>query len=166
MDKTELLELTRSLGNPLQTQGLLLSLAESCTGGMAASLITEIPGSSAWFESAHITYSNAAKISMLGVNPVTLETYGAVSEQTAIEMAHGALHRGRAHIAAAITGIAGPGGGTQAKPVGTVCFAWATPGHIVSSTRHFSGNRQQIRAQAVQAVFEGLLQLLTQPMQA
>lgn len=166
MDKTELLELTRNLGDALQQQGLLLSLAESCTGGMAASLITEIPGSSTWFESAHITYSNAAKISMLGVNPTTLETYGAVSEQTAIEMAHGALHRGRAHIAAAITGIAGPGGGTQAKPVGTVCFAWATPGHIVSTTRHFSGNRQQIRAQAVQAVFEGLLQLVQQPMQA
>ena len=124
MDKTELLELTRSLGNTLQTQGLLLSLAESCTGGMAASLITEIPGSSAWFESAHITYSNAAKISMLGVNPVTLETYGAVSEQTAIEMAHGALHRGRAHIAAAITGIAGPG---QTGRYGMFCLGHAGP---------------------------------------
>src|SRR5450830_150007 len=123
-----LLSLASQLGELLKAEQRMLAFAESCTGGLCRSLITEIAGSSAWFDSGYVTYSNQAKVEVLGVSTTTLKTHGAVSEQTAIEMALGCLRNGRVNIAASITGIAGPTGGTLEKPVGTVCFAWTGSG--------------------------------------
>ena len=156
----ELLTLAADLGAALKSRGWMLALAESCTGGWAAQTVTAIAGSSAWFDRGFITYSNAAKQEMLGVTSFTLETHGAVSERTALEMALGALKHSHANIAASITGIAGPDGGTAEKPVGTVCLAWATSAGLAKSTLlHFSGNREQVRQQSVKTALEGLLQL-------
>jgi nicotinamide-nucleotide amidase len=163
MDDDALLKLAAELGAALKQRGWMLALAESCTGGMAAQYITAIAGSSAWFERGFVTYSNAAKMDMLGVSLATLDQYGAVSEQTAKEMAQGALAQSRAHIAAAITGIAGPDGGTPDKPVGTVCFAWADKNGISASTVRFSGDRHAVRLQAVNHCLQGLLQLTSAP---
>ena len=161
MATDELLSLSLELGTSLKAKGLKLALAESCTGGLVSSLITEIAGSSAWFDRGFVTYSNQAKIEMLGVSASTLEIEGAVSEATAIEMAQGAVTHSTADIAASITGIAGPDGGSAEKPVGTVCFAWATTdGKSQSSRLHFAGTRQQVREQAAKAVLQGLLKLL------
>jgi len=155
-----LLNLSARLGAALKQRGWTLALAESCTGGMAAQCVTAIPGSSAWFERGFITYSNAAKVEMLGVAETTLQQFGAVSEQTAREMAAGALQHSHAQVAAAITGIAGPDGGAEAKPVGMVWFAWtARDGSPHSEMRCFSGDREAIRRQAVEAVFQGVIQL-------
>jgi nicotinamide-nucleotide amidase len=155
-----LVKLAADVGAALKQHGWMLALAESCTGGWAAQAVTAIPGSSAWFERGFVTYSNAAKVDMLGVAEQTLQQYGAVSEQTVREMAQGALARSQAQIAAAISGIAGPDGGTPDKPVGMVCFAWAAAGQpVLSSTSHFSGDRESIRKQAVETVLHGLLQL-------
>lgn len=118
-------QLAQQLGKSLQARQLKLTLAESCTGGMVAQYVTAIAGSSAWFDCGFVTYSNQSKQAMLGVSDLTLANYGAVSEQTAIEMAQGALQNSHAHIAGSITGIAGPDGGSLTKPVGTVCFGWA-----------------------------------------
>jgi nicotinamide-nucleotide amidase len=160
MVNDDLLKLSAELGTALKSRGWTLALAESCTGGWAAECITAIAGSSAWFDRGFITYSNAAKIEMLGVTENTLSQHGAVSEQTAREMALGALKHSHASIAAAITGIAGPDGGTQEKPVGTVCFAWATAnGDIKTVTRHLSGDREEVRRISVKTVLEVLLQL-------
>ncbi|HEY8353735.1 MAG TPA: CinA family protein [Methylophilaceae bacterium] len=160
MDHAALLKLGAALGQALQQRGLMLALAESCTGGMASQYITAIPGSSAWFDAGLITYSNEAKMRMLAVRAETLTTYGAVSEQTAREMATGALTQSRAGISGAITGIAGPDGGSREKPVGTVCFAWATKtGLLVSATHHFQGDRAAVRTASVQALFERLMSL-------
>ncbi len=145
-----LIPLASELGAALKARGLMLAMAESCTGGMVAQAITSIAGSSTWFERGFITYSNAAKIEMLGVSGKTLEQFGAVSEQAALEMATGALKNSHAQIAGSITGIAGPDGGTPEKPVGTVCFAWATLGDVTSTaTKQFQGNREEIRQQSV-----------------
>jgi nicotinamide-nucleotide amidase len=155
-----LASLAEELGVALKENGLMLVLAESCTGGMVAEVVTSIAGSSAWFDRGFVTYSNEAKIEMLGVSPETLEQFGAVSEEVAKEMALGCLKLGclestalkNSHykIAASITGIAGPDGGSLEKPVGTVCFAWAGTNNLVSTgTRHFDGNREEIRQQAV-----------------
>jgi nicotinamide-nucleotide amidase len=145
-----LLRLAEELGAALQARGCKLALAESCTGGMAAQYVTAIPGSSAWFERGFVTYSNQSKVELLGVSPETLERHGAVSEQTAREMARGALEHSRAQVAAAITGIAGPDGGSPDKPVGTVCFAWTDAmGRITSATLHFTGDREAVRRQSV-----------------
>ncbi|MDW6001784.1 CinA family protein [Vibrio mangrovi] len=128
----------------------VLATAESCTGGGIATAITAIAGSSAWFDRAFVTYSNEAKMEMLGVQPETLTKWGAVSEATAREMAEGAVQHSRASIAISVSGIAGPGGGSAEKPVGTVCFAWkAQSGWEKIETVHFSGDRTQIRSQAV-----------------
>lgn len=160
MVDTELLDLSRALGVALKERGWLLALAESCTGGWAAECVTAVPGSSAWFDCGFVTYSNNAKQALLGVTEQTLELHGAVSEPTALEMALGALHHSQADITAAITGIAGPEGGTQAKPVGTVCFAWATADGVAESiTLHFPGDREAVRLASVKTVLEGLLQL-------
>lgn len=151
MDDSDLLKLAAELGAALKQKGWKLALAESCTGGMAAACVTAIPGSSAWFERGFVTYSNESKIELLGVSPQTLEKYGAVSEETAQEMALGALKHSHADIAAAITGIAGPDGGSAEKPVGMVCFAWAyKSGKVVCDTQHFAGDRQTIRGLSVQ----------------
>jgi len=160
MVNDDLLKLSAELGATLKSRGWTLALAESCTGGWVAECITAIAGSSAWFDRGFITYSNAAKIEMLGVTENTLSQHGAVSEQTAREMALGALKHSHASIAAAITGIAGPDGGTQEKPVGTVCFAWAAAnGYIKTTTRHLTGDREEVRRVSVKTVLEVLLQL-------
>jgi nicotinamide-nucleotide amidase len=162
------LALAAELGIALKAHGLMLTLAESCTGGMVAQTITEVAGSSAWFDRGFVTYSNAAKTEMLGVSTETLEKFGAVSEQTAVEMASGALLHSHAHISASITGIAGPSGGSVEKPVGLVWFAWAIKTmpncklQTVSSKHYFDGNRQQIRQQASMTCMQGLLNLLKQ----
>ncbi len=140
--------LAQDLGIALKKQGLILALAESCTGGMLAQAITSIAGSSAWFDRGFVTYSNQAKIDMLGVNNQTLMQFGAVSEQTAQEMAHGALKLSLAQISASVTGIAGPDGGTLEKPIGTVCFGFGLKNSVKSTTQHFAGNRECIRQQA------------------
>lgn len=152
--------LANKLGLALKASGQMLALAESCTGGMVAELVTSIAGSSHWFERGFVTYSNQAKMDMLGVAAQTLDTYGAVSETTAQAMALGALKHSQAQLAASITGIAGPDGGSIEKPVGTVCFAWAAnDGRMVLATHHFAGNRTQIRQLASQQCLLGLLSL-------
>jgi nicotinamide-nucleotide amidase len=153
--------LAAELGAALQTRGERLAAAESCTGGWLAQAVTAIAGSSAWFDRGFVTYSNAAKTDMLGVPEATLERHGAVSEATARAMAQGALAHSRADWAVAITGIAGPDGGSPEKPVGTVCFAWAEKdGGCQAQTRHFTGDRTAIREQSVRHALRGLRQQL------
>ena len=148
-------------GARLKAQGLKLVTAESCTGGWVAQAVTSVSGSSEWFDSGFVTYSNDAKREMLGVRAETLAVHGAVSEITAREMAAGALDRGAAGVALAVTGIAGPTGGSPEKPVGMVCFAWALRGGAVASeTRRFEGDREAIRRQSVVRSLQGLLERL------
>jgi nicotinamide-nucleotide amidase len=149
------------VGAKLRGKGLMLTTAESCTGGWVAQAVTAIAGSSDWFERGFVTYSNASKMEMLRVTADTLRTHGAVSEQTAREMAAGALAHSRAQVAVAITGIAGPSGGSAEKPVGMVCLAWAKKGHVVSAVTHrFNGDRESVRRQSVIAALQGVLNLL------
>ncbi len=153
--------LATELGAALKTRAYMLALAESCTGGMVAEAITSVAGSSAWFDRAFITYSNQAKIDMLGVSPQMLEKFGAVSEETAKEMVLGCLKNSQAHIAGSITGVAGPNGGTVSKPVGTVCFAWAEAKNQTSTiTQKFEGNREEIRQQATTFLLRRLIERL------
>lgn len=153
-----LLELAANLGETMRARRQMLALAESCTGGWIAQSVTEIAGSSAWFDRGFVTYSNAAKIAMLGVNPETLQTHGAVSRQTACEMAAGALQHSDADIALAVTGIAGPGGGTEEKPVGLVFIAaQRRGGPCLCLERHFKGDRHAIRRQTVLTALQCLL---------
>lgn len=159
MDQQTLETLAGELGRRLLTQGQKLATAESCTGGWVAQCLTSMAGSSAWFDRGFVTYSNESKQEMLGVSPDTLNTHGAVSEATAIAMAQGALRHSHADWTLAITGIAGPAGGSDEKPVGTVCFAWAsTDDHLSCETRLFEGNREDVRAQSVIHALNGLLQ--------
>ena len=164
----ELETLAAELGTALLARGEWLAAAESCTGGWLAQSVTAIAGSSAWFDRGFVTYSNDAKMDMLGVPPTTLERHGAVSEATARAMAQGALAYSRADWTVAITGIAGPSGGSPEKPVGTVCFAWAEKdGGCEAQTCHFSGDRAAVRQQSVRHALRGLLRRLdTTPMQA
>jgi nicotinamide-nucleotide amidase len=156
--------LAAELGVDLVERKALCATAESCTGGLVAGAITEIAGSSGWFDRGFITYSNEAKMEVLGVPEATLERYGAVSEATARAMAEGAVARSRATIAVAVTGVAGPGGGSPEKPVGMVCFAWARSGApTVAATRHFPGDRQAVREASVAVALEGLLARLRRP---
>lgn len=134
--------------------------AESCTGGWVAQAVTSVAGSSDWFERGYVAYSNAAKQELLGVRFQTLKQYGAVSEESARAMALGALRKGRGHIALAVTGIAGPAGGTPAKPVGTVCFAWAQGRKLRSETRRFRGERESVRRRSVIHALQGVLKWL------
>ena len=160
VDDATLLTLAHELGTALKNKGWNLALAESCTGGWAAQSVTAIAGSSAWFDRGFVTYSNLAKQQMLGVGADTLKQYGAVSKQTAEEMALGAIAHSSADISAAITGIAGPEGGSAEKPVGTVCFGWSCKnGQILTQTEVFSGDREAVRRQAVKTALTGLLQL-------
>ncbi|MCP5150495.1 MAG: nicotinamide-nucleotide amidohydrolase family protein [Ectothiorhodospiraceae bacterium] len=152
--------LARDLGARLATRGLTVTTAESCTGGWIAQAITSVAGSSGWFGRGFVTYSNAAKHEMLGVRRRTLEAHGAVSEETVREMARGALEAARADLAVAVSGIAGPGGATPGKPVGTVCLAWAGPGGKLRSTLvRYHGDREAIRRQAVEEALTGLIAL-------
>ena len=151
--------LSRQVGAALAARGEWLATAESCTGGWVAQALTDIAGSSAWFERGFVTYANAAKIEMLGVTPEILANYGAVSCETASAMAAGALRHAHVDWALAITGIAGPSGGSIDKPVGTVCFAWASKRQPTpdSEKMHFDGDRRGIRLQAVRFALNGLL---------
>jgi nicotinamide-nucleotide amidase len=153
----ELFELAQQLGRLLKSNEKKIVLAESCTGGWIAQTITEIPGSSAWFDRGFVTYSNAAKMQMLGVKPETLDKFGAVSAQTATEMANGALAHSDADCAIAVTGIAGPDGGSAEKPVGTVFIAWAYKNQGgVAVQKKLTGDRHQIRRQTVKIAIEGV----------
>ncbi|MFN3543993.1 MAG: CinA family protein [Thiobacillus sp.] len=157
----ELHQLAVDLSEKLRARGWMLATAESCTGGWVGHLLTSLPGSSQWYERGFITYANAAKVEMLGVSPHTLETHGAVSEETAMEMAAGALKHSHADVTLAITGIAGPGGGTPQKPVGLVCYGWAlADGTVMSSTCRLDGDREEIRSRAVAAALRGLIELV------
>ncbi|WP_186123853.1 CinA family protein [Burkholderia gladioli] len=147
-------------GNKLRDEHLMLATAESCTGGMIATAITDISGSSGWFERGFVTYSNQAKSEMIGVPPELIERHGAVSEAVARAMAEGALRNSRAQVALSVTGIAGPGGGSELKPVGTVSFGWSNRLHTEVETLVFRGDREQIRVQAATHALRGLLKLL------
>jgi nicotinamide-nucleotide amidase len=145
----------------LQASGRMLVTAESCTGGWVAEAMTMVPGSSQWFERGFITYTNLAKQDMLGVQPDTLERHGAVSEATVREMVAGALANSPGDVALAVSGVAGPSGGTAAKPVGTVCLAWGLRGGgTVAVTRYFPGDREAVRRDSVIAALEGLIKTL------
>lgn len=158
-DKRQLL--SQTLGEMLSARGWTVTTAESCTGGGIAAAITMIPGSSAWFEYGLVSYANAAKQALLGVQPLTLEKYGAVSEAVVVEMVTGALRVAEADIAVAVSGIAGPGGGSPEKPIGTIWFAWrCATGEQLTERVCFSGDRLQIQQQAVNHALAGLVQLL------
>lgn len=152
-------ELLRQLADVLGASNRMLATAESCTGGWIAKCCTDMAGSSFWFERGFVTYSNVAKQDMLGVKPETLARHGAVSEAVTAEMAAGALRYSLADIALSVSGIAGPGGGSAEKPVGTVCFGWAVRrGAVYTETCHFTGNRDAIRKQSVEHALQGILQ--------
>ncbi|MGF1756370.1 nicotinamide-nucleotide amidase [Photobacterium sagamiensis] len=154
-------QLAERLGEALERRGWVATTAESCTGGGVSTAITDIAGSSGWFDRAFVTYSNEAKQQMLGVQAETLAEHGAVSEAVVREMASGALINSNATISVAISGIAGPGGGTETKPVGTVCFAWAdNTGWLQLETCLFDGDRNAVRQQAIEKSLSGMLQRL------
>jgi nicotinamide-nucleotide amidase len=155
--------LAAQVGGLLKSHGLMLVTAESCTGGGVAQAITGVAGSSAWFERGFVTYSNLAKQQMLGVSETTLVQHGAVSEAVVREMVAGALAHSAAQVALAVSGIAGPGGGTPDKPVGTVWFAWGLKHGATHAQRHqINGNRAEVRAQSVRVALQGVLDLLGQ----
>lgn len=160
---TDLLQLATLLGNTLLEQHHVLVTAESCTGGGIASAVTDIPGSSAWFDCGFVTYSNPAKTHSLGVLPELIAQHGAVSLNVAAAMAQGALAASCGTIAIATTGIAGPGGATPGKPVGTVCFGLACQNHIHTEKQYFAGNRQMVRQQSVIHALKMLLDFLQSP---
>lgn len=159
-----LLKLAQQVGSVLSAHGLKLASAESCTGGWIGQVMTAVPGSSAWYDRGFITYSNLSKRQMLCVQAQTLLQFGAVSEQTAREMAQGAHSMSQAQIAVSVTGIAGPTGGSVEKPVGTVCFAWVLESGAMlasnSKTCYFHGDREAIRRQTVVTALQGVLELL------
>jgi len=153
--------LAAQAGSALKSHGLMLVTAESCTGGGVAQAITDVAGSSSWFDRGFITYSNLSKQQMLGVSEETLIHHGAVSEATVREMVAGALANSAAQVALAVSGIAGPDGGTQDKPVGTVWFAWGiTQRATYASLQHLTGNRSEVRAKAVTIALQGIINLL------
>ena len=161
-DDAALRSLATELGNALHTQHRMLVTTESCTGGWVAKVLTDIPGSSAWFDRGFVTYTNQAKRDLLAVPVEILDTQGAVSQQTAEAMAQGGLRHSQAHFSLAITGIAGPGGSTPDKPVGLVWFAWGekqeTAEPVIWSTHHvFAGDREAVRRQAVATALKGML---------
>jgi nicotinamide-nucleotide amidase len=149
----------QNLATALLAKGWQLAVAESCTGGLIAAACTDLAGSSAWFERGFVTYSNTAKTELLGVPEALLAQHGAVSEPVAAAMAQGALQRSRAHIAASVTGIAGPTGATAGKPVGMVCFGFATTASVSTVTMQFAGDRAAVRQQAVDYALAQLLRL-------
>ena len=154
-----LLAQTVNLADILQQKGWLMATAESCTGGMIAAACTDLAGSSNWFERGFVSYSNESKTELLDVNAAIIARHGAVSEEVARAMVQGAIRHSRAQAAVAVTGVAGPGGGSAAKPVGTVWFGWATPAGVVSEMRHFDGDRRQVREATVQHALQRLLAL-------
>ncbi|HSH42651.1 MAG TPA: CinA family protein [Arenicellales bacterium] len=162
-EQSRIMSLVEDLARELLDRQWRCVTAESCTGGGIARALTELAGSSDWFERGFVTYSNEAKQDMLGVRDETLARHGAVSEETAREMAEGALARSRGQAAIAVTGIAGPSGSSPTKPVGTVVFAWALEGGATATrVRHFEGDRQAVREASVEQGIEGLLIRLRQ----
>jgi nicotinamide-nucleotide amidase len=166
IDSADLNELTNAVATAFSQRGWTLAVAESCTGGLLAASLTDLAGSSQWFERGYVTYSNAAKAACLQVSPMLIEAEGAVSEAVASAMVLGAQLSSGVTAAMSITGIAGPGGGTPEKPVGTVCFGWAiertdASNRITTTTAHFLGDRQSVRQQAVLFALRGLLQSIT-----
>lgn len=165
MDAARTIEaLANRLGEALSSRRLLFAAAESCTAGGVAYAVTQIAGSSRWFDRGFVTYSNAAKRQLLGVAAADLRQYGAVSEQVARAMARGALAASDAQLAVAVTGIAGPGGGSAAKPVGLVCFCWALRRggdlRLCTESRRFDGDRAAVRTQSIIIALEGALRML------
>lgn len=161
MEDLQLYRLAEQVGQMLKARGLMLATAESCTGGWIAEAVTMVAGSSDWFERGFVTYTYISKREMLGVSDATLGSHGAVSEQTVREMVQGALARSHAQVAVAVSGTAGPGGGTPEKPVGTVCLAWAIrDGGLCSETQHMAGDREAVRKQSVEHALKGVLRLL------
>ena len=159
----ELLVLAGEVATEVEQRKLMLVTAESCSGGWIAKTLTDLPGSSAWFDAGVVTYSYEAKEALLGVNPRTLELAGAVSEETVLEMVSGALARFGAGVAVAVTGIAGPSGGTPGKPVGTVWIGWKRRGGYGHARLfHFPGDREAVRRQTVAAALAGLRKILTE----
>ena len=156
----DLVALSEAVGTPCRQRRLLLATAESCTGGWAAQVITHTAGSSEWFDRGFVTYSNEAKINLLGVTPETLQQFGAVSQETAAKMAEGALKNSKALISLAITGIAGPTGGSAEKPVGTVWISVASGGTIISEKFNFGTNRERNIRRASLAALNMLRNLL------
>jgi nicotinamide-nucleotide amidase len=148
------------LGRAALARGVLIATAESCTGGLIAGAVTAVAGSSDWFDRGFVTYSNAAKIDQLGVPEALLDRFGAVSIEVASAMAEGALRASRADWAVSVTGVAGPSGGTEAKPVGTVCLAWAGPKETTSARRVLPGDRAAVRRESVVLALQGLLDRL------
>jgi nicotinamide-nucleotide amidase len=157
-----LYRLAERVGKALKSRGLMLATAESCTGGWIAQAVTMVPGSSEWFERGFVTYTYVSKREMLGVKGKTLAAHGAVAEKVVREMAAGALARSHAQVAVAVSGVAGPGGGTPDKPVGTVCFAWASKKKAPRAlTLHLSGDRDAVRRKSVEKALRGVLQTIS-----
>jgi nicotinamide-nucleotide amidase len=157
---SDIIELAKRTGQTLQAKNLLLATAESCTGGGVAQAITEIAGSSEWFDCGFIAYSNASKTEMLEVSAALIAQHGTVSEEVAAAMATGAIANSNAHVSVATTGIAGPGGAVPGKPVGTVCFAWAKGDSVHTERLVFNGDRHAVREQTVAHALQGLLRFL------
>ena len=155
-----ILDLATQVGQALQARGLLLATAESCTGGGVAQAITEIAGSTGWFDCGFITYSNASKTEMLDVSAALIAQLGSVSEEVAAAMATGALGNSNAHVALSTTGIAGPTGAVPGKPVGTICFGWAKGDQVHTERLVFTGDRQSVRTQTVIHELQGLLRFI------
>jgi nicotinamide-nucleotide amidase len=156
----DIYELASKVGQALHAKGLLLATAESCTGGGVAQAITDIAGSSEWFDCGFITYSNASKTEMLDVPAALFAQHGTVSEEIAAAMAQGALANSNAHLSLSTTGIAGPGGAVPGKPVGTVCFGWAKGEQVHTERLVFAGDRQAVRRQSVIHALKGLLRMV------
>ena len=154
------IDLTKTLAQILLSRNWTVSLAESCTGGLVCATLTELAGSSEWFERGYITYRNEAKTECLNVSAQLIQSHGAVSEQVAKAMAEGARIHSRSDVAISITGIAGPTGGSAEKPVGTVCFGWATDNQTLTKTMCFDGDRQAVRQQATEFALTELIALL------
>lgn len=152
--------LCRLLADLMLQKKLHLATAESCTGGMIAAACTDLSGSSQWFERGFVTYSNRAKTQMLGVDAGLISEYGAVSEQVAKAMAAGAIVHSAAEVSIAVTGVAGPSGGSEEKPVGTVWISWCVDGQISTELYHFEGDRATVRAMTVQRALQGLIERL------
>ena len=153
--------LCRLVANLMLKNKISLTTAESCTGGLIAAACTDLPGSSQWFERGFVTYSNAAKTELLGVDAALIERDGAVSESVAMAMVQGAIKHRRAEVAVAVTGIAGPDGGSAKKPVGTVWIAWSVLGKTTATRHHFAGDRAAVREQTVLSALQGLIDRMT-----
>ena len=152
--------LVERLAAQLRAKGWMMATAESCTGGLIAGACTDLAGSSEWFERGFVSYSNAAKTELLGVDAALIAQHGAVSEPVARAMAQGAVAHAHAQVAVAVTGVAGPGGGSAEKPVGLVCFGWAVPGGVLTDVQRFDGDRAAVRAATVRHALARLLTLL------